>query len=935
MQKFSYLKPGNADYIDELFEQYLQKPDSIDESWRFFFEGLELGDQLATEAAASGPAVSGVTAAVSSTGLPVATELKVVELIQAYREFGKLAAHLDPLSAAPSSVPQLELSTYGLSSEDLGRTFAAGRLVGLGDAPLSQILQLLKATYSSTIAVEITHIQDTAARSWLQKRLENPQARPKLDGQTQRHILRRMSQAECFERFIHTRYVGAKRFSVEGSEASLPCLDAFIEQGADQGVDEVVIGMAHRGRLNVLHNLFGKKAEAMFTEFEGNYKVDTTHGEGDVKYHKGYSSDITTRNGKSVHLSLAYNPSHLEFVNPVVVGSARARQDRKGDSQRTRVLPILVHGDAALAGQGVCYETFQMGQLEGYTTGGTLHLVINNQVGFTTDPWDSRSAVYSTDVAKMLNSPILHVNGDDPEAVWFVAKLATEYRQTFRQDVFVDLVSYRKYGHNEGDEPEYTQPLFYKKVKAHTSPRGVYAEQLAKSGAVSAEESQGVVDEINAAYMKAQAIAKEKAPYDSGSRLEGSWKGLKQPHGAEEMLEPVKATCVSAPQLQELAKKICTLPAGFTLHSKLGRFFDTRLKSVLEGKGLDWGTGEALAYASLVQEGHTVRITGQDAERGTFTHRHSVVHDFQTGQRFAPFNAVSSSKAKYEVHNSLLSETAVMGYEYGYSLTDPNALTIWEAQFGDFANGAQVIIDQFLATSESKWNRMSGLVLLLPHGYAGQGPEHSSARLERFLQLSGLENWTVANLSTPAQIFHALRRQVKRDFRKPLVIMSPKGLLRHPMAISDLAEFTDRPFQEVLDDSSFTDNAKASNAQRVLLCSGQVYYDLVKERDASKRSDVAMIRVEQLYPWPSGMLAKILGRYGKAEVVWVQEEPRNMGAWTHVFNLWMGGTGNFSQAVGNRAIRYVGRGIAASPATGYPQIHDIEQKALLQEAFKS
>jgi 2-oxoglutarate dehydrogenase E1 component len=608
----------------------------------------------------------------------------------------------------------------------------------------------------------------------------------------------------------------------------------------------------------------------------------------------------------------------------------RAKQDRYQDSARKKVLPIQIHGDAAFSGQGVCFETLQMQSLRAYGTGGTIHIIINNQVGFTTSPVDSRSTPYSTDLAKMLDSPIFHVNGDDPEAVWHVARLAIEWRQKFGTDAFIDLVCYRKHGHNEGDEPSFTQPLLYKKIRAHTSTRELYGEALTRESILGPGEAQKVVDQVTDVFSEAQKLAKATPQDPVTSVFEGDWKTLKKPgHGA--VFAPVK-TAVPAPTLTELAEKINAMPSGFNLNSKLTRFFDARLKAVKEGKGLDWGNAEALAYASLLNEGHTVRITGQDAERGTFTHRHAVVTDSETGNRYNPQANVAQKGAKFEIYNSHLSETAAMGFEYGYAIAAPHALTVWEAQFGDFANGAQVIIDQFIATSESKWQRMNGLVLLLPHGYEGQGPEHSSARLERFLQLCGKENMSVVNLSTPAQIFHALRRQVKRDFRKPLIVMSPKSMLRHPMAISTLSDLSDINFQEVIDCPE--SSAQPEKVRRVLLCSGKVYYDLVNERSTRKANDVAIVRVEQLYPWPAASLAKILNQYSKArEVLWVQEEPRNMGAWSHVFNYWMGGLDLFMSQVGDRPIRYAGRGIASSPAVGSPKVHESELKAFLAEAF--
>ncbi len=928
LRKYTYLKSSNAEYIDEVFERYLQDPSSVDESWRWFFEGIEIGTKLAPELAEA-PG-DGLAATPATSGTDWASEVRVADLIQTYRRIGKKLAAIDPLASNPPSVPDLDLSAFGLSNADLGKTFQSAKLVGMQPAKLSELIAELKATYCSSIAVEFTHIENKDARNWLLQQMESSRNRTALDNDTRRHIYKRLTEAETLERFLHTRYVAQKRFSVEGGESVIPLLDCVIEKGAELGAHDFVIGMAHRGRLNVLTHTLGKPVSQLFTEFEGTYKSHPENGEGDVKYHKGYSRDFTTRLGKAVHLSLAFNPSHLEFINPVIEGSVRAKQDRYQDSPRKKVIPIQIHGDAAFSGQGVCFETLQMQTLRGYGTGGTIHIIINNQVGFTTSPGDSRSTQYATDLARMLDSPIFHVNGDDPEAVWHVARLAIEWRQKFGTDAFIDLVCYRKHGHNEGDEPSFTQPILYKKIRTHASTRELYGEALTRESILAAGEAQKVIDSVMDGFSEAQKVAKATPQDPVTSILEGAWKGLKK-SAAGAVFETV-GTSVSAPTLLDIAERINAMPAGFNLNSKLTRFFDARLKAIKEGKGIDWGNAEALAYASLLHEGHTVRITGQDAERGTFTHRHAVVTDSESGNRYNPQAQIARNGAKFEIYNSLLSETAAMGFEYGYALAAPNALTVWEAQFGDFANGAQVIIDQFFATSESKWQRMHGLVLLLPHGYEGQGPEHSSARLERFLQLCGKENMAVVNLSTPAQIFHALRRQVKRDFRKPLVVMSPKSMLRHPMAISGLRELTDTQFQEVIDCPE--SKARPEKIRKVLLCSGKVYYDLVNQRTNSQADDVAIVRLEQLYPWPATRLAAVLNFYSKArEIVWVQEEPRNMGAWSHVFNHWMGGLDLFMSQVGDRPLRYAGRGIASSPAAGSPKIHEAELKAFLAEAF--
>jgi 2-oxoglutarate dehydrogenase E1 component len=946
MEKFSYLKSTNAEYIDEMLTRYNQDPDSVDASWRYFFEGLELGTDVAevehgnglangavATAVPAGATTAGAATAVRGAGVDLSSEAKVAELIMAYRELGQYVADINPLTPPQSTHALLELSRFQLTNEDLSKTFTAGKLIGMGPAKLADIIARLRETYSGNIGVEFTHIQNSTEREWLQQRMESSRNRENLDTETRKFILKRLSESEGFERFLHTRYVAQKRFSVEGGESVIPALDAIIEAGAELGAKEFVLGMAHRGRLNVLTHIFGKKPEYIFTEFEGTYKTDLSLGEGDVKYHMGYSSDFTTRKGKPVHLSLANNPSHLEFVNPVIEGVARAKQAFLGDREQSSVIPIQIHGDAAFAGQGVCYETLNLSQLPGYKTGGTLHIVINNQVGFTTSPKDSRSTTYSTDVVKMLEVPIFHVNGDAPEAVWYAAKLAVEYRQKFKKDVCIDLVCYRKHGHNEGDEPSFTQPLLYKKIKAHASTREIYAKKLESEGALPSGGGQQLVDEITARLMAAQAITKAEAPHPNPSVFEGRWKGLKR--ATEDDIFKTYKTSVDEKTLKELSTKLNTIPSSFNLHPKLQRFFEARLKTVQDGKGIDWGNGETLAYATLLNEGHMVRLSGQDAERGTFTHRHSVLNDYETGEAYAPLNHIRGGQAPFEVYNSNLSETAVMGFEYGYALADPNALVIWEAQFGDFANGAQVIIDQFLSSGESKWQRMCGLTLLLPHGYEGQGPEHSSARLERYLQLCGKYNMTVANFTTPAQLFHGLRRQVKRDFRKPLIIMSPKSLLRHPMVVSTLADFSQSQFQEVIDDVELTSDSSKSAVKRVLLCSGKVYYDLATERTNRKNKDTAVIRVEQLYPWPAPQLKAILAKYKNAkQYVWVQEEPRNMGAWNFVFGTWSGGLDTFGSAVGNKPIIYAGRDTGAAPAVGSPKVHEKEQKAILEKAFE-
>jgi len=942
----SYLKSQNAEYIEDLFQRYLADPNSVDESWRYFFDGLELGSTAAgdspapngavakgngqastTAARASGAEVAGVVtyATPTASGKMLDSESKVGELIQHYRELGILLADINPLEQALQKHPLLELSAFELTDADLDKKFQAARRIGLNQpATLREIIAILKETYCGTVGVEYTHIQDPNSRDWLQSQMEATRNNPKFTADVKKRIFQKLTEAEGFERFLHTRYVAQKRFSVEGGDALIPMLDSLILEAGKLGATDMVVGMAHRGRLNVLTNVFGKKYEYIFSEFEGNFNADTSAGEGDVKYHMGYSAEYVLDNGKTVHLSLASNPSHLEFVNPVVEGVARAKQRRKNHDlsiSHDLVVPVQIHGDAAFAGQGVVYETIQLSQLRGYATGGSIHIVVNNQVGFTTSPRDARSTTYSTDLAKMIETPIFHVNGDDPEAVCYVVQLAMQYRQKFHRDVVIDLICYRKYGHNEGDEPSFTQPLMYKQIKDHKSPREIYAARLSREGTVSETDAQAMVDSFNEKLAASYSIAKSSKSPPFVSAFEGAWQGLRK--GTEEDFKLLVTTGVDERTLREVGTKISHTPSDFHTHAKLVRLLEVRAKSIESGTGIDWGTGEALAYGSLLVEGSPVRVSGQDAERGTFSHRHAVLYDFDTNASYVPLNNIRSGQAELEIYNSNLSETAVLGFEYGYSIADPRTLTIWEAQFGDFANGAQVIIDQFIASSESKWQRMCGVVLLLPHGYEGQGPEHSSARLERFLQLCARLNIQVCNITTPANFFHALRRQVKREFRKPLVVMSPKSLLRHPAAVSNFSEFVDGGFKEVLDDPT-----PPKKPRKVIFCSGKVYYDLAAEKAARKIDDIAIVRVEQLYPWPAHRVEPLLKHYASAqEILWVQEEPRNMGSWNYVRD-WLP-----DMLSAKQKLSYVGRVPAAAPAVGSSKVHEKEQKLIIEQAL--
>ncbi|MBC7396717.1 MAG: 2-oxoglutarate dehydrogenase E1 component [Bdellovibrionales bacterium] len=928
LRNFDYLKSINAEYIEELYNKYVEDPESIDSSWRYFFDGIYLGE--VTELVESGVAAPGAN---TSAPLHWENEVKVFQLIQAYRNHGHLIAKVNPIFQNPTTTPELELARFGLSENSMGETYQAGSFLGLGATTLKSILDHLRKVYANTVGVELLQIQNPIERSFIEKKLESLQAGFVVSKDDKKFILKRLTDSESLERFLHTRYVAQKRFSIEGGEALIPGLDAIIETASQLGTEEVVIGMSHRGRLNVLTNIFCKKAEYLFSEFDDNYRLSTDHGEGDVKYHKGYSHDFTTRQGKQIHLSMGFNPSHLEFIGPVVVGMTCAKQMQRKDKERNKVLSIVIHGDAAFAGQGVVYETIQASQLDAYKVGGTIHIISNNQVGFTTDPRDARSTRYSTDLARMLDVPIFHVNGDDPEALWQVMKLAIEYRFQFKKDVYIDLICYRKYGHNEGDEPSFTQPGLYKLISTQPTPRDVYGKRLIAEGVSSEEEVQAVLEASMEPLGKALEKVRAEKPEPFYSEYEGKY-WTKYHHAHDEDLWAPTDTRVSANELMSLSKAINHFPPPFKIHPKLERMFNARIQTIEQGKGIDWGNAEVLAYASLVKQGVPVRMTGQDVIRGTFTHRHASVFDFNTGAQFTGINTLNET-TQLSIYNSHLSETAVMGIEFGYSVSDPDTLVIWEAQFGDFANGAQVIIDQFLSTSESKWHRASGLTLLLPHGFEGQGPEHSSARLERFLQLCGKDNMTVAYPTTPAQIFHLLRRQALRNFRKPLIVMTPKSLLRHPKAVSEMQDLSEHCFQEVIDDKRFTDPRQASGVKRIMVCSGKIYYELLEEQEKRGANSVALIRLEQFYPWPEAQLAKALEKYSQAkEIFYVQEEPRNMGAWMYFQGMWGGALASFGNRFPKLGLTYVGREICASPAVGSKKLHDKEQKEIILKAFQ-
>ena len=920
----SQLGGGNAAFIEDLYEQYLVDPDAVPAAWKTYFDGLkgrEAGDvphsavmarvQAAARAPLAGGALDDETAR---------KQAAVGKLITAYRSRGHLGARLDPLGMmSRPEAPDLDLAFHGLTDADLDREFTADTWFAEPRFKLRDLLARLRASYSGSIGAEFMHISDANQRRWMQQRLEGAAGKFGFDAGAKKRLLERLTAAEGLERYLHTAFVGQKRFSLEGGESLIPLMDTLIRTGGSDGVKDVVIGMAHRGRLNVLINTMGKPPHKLFDEFRGQFEHndDPAHS-GDVKYHMGYSSDVATPGGP-VHLALAFNPSHLEIVDPVVAGSVRARQMRRGDAARQQVLPILVHGDAAFAGQGVVMELFQMSQARGFAVGGTVHVVVNNQVGFTISrPDDARSTLYATDPAKIIGAPVLHVNGDDPEAVAFCAQLAFDYRKEFGRDVVIDLVCYRKHGHNEADEPAATQPLMYKNIRARKSTRELYAERLAEEGVIDAAGAKALVDgyrdKLDKGEVTTELVKVDADPYavDWSPWLEGSLK--------DEVKTALKRT-----ELVKLAERINTLPEGLKLHARVGKIYDDRRKMAAGELSMDWGFAENLAYATLLTEGYKLRVVGQDAGRGTFFHRHAVLHDQATGESYMPLRELVKSPEHAMVIDSLLSEEAVMAFEYGYSTAEPTTLNIWEGQFGDFANGAQVVIDQFITSGESKWDRLCGLVLFLPHGYEGQGPEHSSARLERFLQLCALDNIQVCTPTTPAQMFHMLRRQMLRATRKPLVVMTPKSMLRHKLSVSTLDDLAKGGFQELIPDTSCKD---AKKARRVVVCGGKVYYDLLEALEAKKIKDVALVRVEQLYPFPRPALAAELKRFGAAkEVVWCQEEPMNQGAWYQIRHHL-----DFCLAKG-QSLSYAGRARSASPAAGHLNTHNAEQAQLIEDAL--
>ncbi|MGA2189070.1 MAG: 2-oxoglutarate dehydrogenase E1 component [Steroidobacteraceae bacterium] len=926
------LSGGNAGFIEDLYETFLKDPAAVAPAWAEYFRGLRGGAtgevshaqirERLTMLCANRPGAVAPEAAAGAAEVASAKQGAVSRLIQVYANRGHLVANLDPLGLEERIRPYvLDLDHFGLSDADLETEFFTNSRNDAIPArsKLKEILRTLKFIYCETIGAEFAHVSDSDERLWLQDNFQSARMQRRFTIDEKKNILWQLTAAEGLERYLHTKYVGQKRFSLEGGDSLIPLLDDLVQQGGKAGVEETIIGMAHRGRLNVLVNLLGKSPKDLFNEFEGHYDLAKLRGSGDVKYHKGFSSDLKTMSG-NVHVALAFNPSHLEIVNPVVEGSARARQERRGDRLGDTVLPVQVHGDAAFAGQGVIMETLQLSQARGFYTGGSVHVIVNNQVGFTTsDPHDARSTLYCSDVAKMVEAPIFHVNADDPEAVCFVTRFALEYRMKFHKDIVIDLVCYRRHGHNEADEPAATQPLMYQVIRKKPTARQVYADKLVAEGTLTAAEAAAMMDQYRNGLDEGKPQARaalgligNKYTVDWSAYLGADWS------------EPVK-TAVDMGRLKALGKAITTYPTDWQLHPRVLSIMQARERMVAGDLALDWGCAENLAYASLIQEGYPVRLTGQDSGRGTFFHRHAVLHDQATGRQFVPLQHLATSQPTFTVTDSVLSEEAVMGFEYGFSSTEPHCLTIWEGQFGDFCNGAQVIIDQFISSGEAKWGRLSGLTLFLPHGYEGQGPEHSSARLERFLQLCAEYNMQVCVPSTPAQMFHMLRRQMVRALRKPLIIMTPKSLLRHPLSVSRLEELASGSFRNVIDE---VDDVKPSAVTRIVLCSGKVYFDLLKARRETKIATVVVVRLEQLYPFPSDEYEAVIRKYSNArEIVWCQEEPQNQGSWYQIRHRLQAPLSVKDELL------YAGRAGAAAPATGITALHEQQQKNLVTTAL--
>ena len=953
-KKTSFLAGNNTEFINEFYADYISDPNSLPEGWKIFFDGLSENEKLVYDNL-RGPSWSPEKnikkklfklenqkvneenlTDLNSTSIKQASKdsVRAIMLIRAYRIRGHLIANLDPLSIQKKEEhPELKPETYGFTKNDYNRKIFLDGVLGLQYADLNQILKILKRTYSSNIGYEFMHMGDPEEKSWIRDRIEGPEKDITFTENGKKAILNKIIQAEGFEKYLHVKFVGTKRFGLDGGESLIPALEQIIKRGGNLGAKEIKIGMPHRGRLNVLANVMGKPFKAIFSEFFGKAVGAGKDFGGDVKYHLGASSNREF-DGNSVHISLTDNPSHLEAVNPVVLGQVRAKQFFHKDKKRKKVIPVLMHGDAAFAGQGIVAECFAMSGLPGHNIGGTIHIIVNNQIGFTTAPRFARSSPYPSDVSKIAQAPIFHVNGDDPEAVVHCAKIATEYRQKFNRDVVIDMVCYRRFGHNEGDEPSFTQPIMYKKIKSHPTTLSIYGKKLSSEGLTS--ENDLLKEKTNfKKFLEEEFQASEN--YKSELKwFDGAWSRFKPGLGKDKKGE----SGVDKKKLVEIGKKISSLPVDFNIHKTLKKIFDSRLKAIKEGKSIDWSTAESLAFGTLLTEGFSVRLSGQDSGRGTFSQRHAVLRNQDNHQRYIPLNNISNSQKNFEIIDTLLSELAVLGFEFGYSLSEPETLVLWEAQFGDFANGAQIIIDQFISSGESKWGRASGLVLLLPHGYEGQGPEHSSARLERFLQLCAGENIQVVNCTTPSNYFHVLRRQMHREFRKPLVIMTPKSLLRHKKCTSNISEFSKKStFHRVLEDDAYLNinnllelKKRDNKIKKVVMCSGKIYYDLIEAREKFKNDAVTFIRIEQLYPFLVKTLANILKRYTKAKFIWCQEEPQNMGAWNTVRNY----IDRTLEIVnfGDKYVKYVGRKASSSTATGNFNKHLAQQKEILEKILR-
>jgi 2-oxoglutarate dehydrogenase E1 component len=909
MDSFSYISNADPSALDHLYQQYLQNPTSVDESWGKFFEGIEFANKHYNIKPSNG-----------AEAIPenVSKEFKVINLINAYRSRGHLFTKTNPVRERRKYTPTLDVENFGLTASDMETVFQAGSLLGIGAVKLNAIVSHLKETYCSSIGVEYMYMRNQEAVSWIQTRMENSKGNAKYSAEDKIQIFSKLNDAVGFESFLDKKFVGQKRFSLEGCEALIPALDHVIENGAKLGIREFVMGMAHRGRLNVLSNIFKKDARSIFTEFEGKEYDDEGEFSGDVKYHLGYSSRVKTRGGENIRMTLSPNPSHLEAVGPVVEGMARAFADTEHANDYQKIAPIIIHGDAAVAAQGVVYEVVQMAKLDGYKTGGTIHIVVNNQVGFTTNYLDARTSIYCTDVAKVTLSPVFHVNADDVEAVVYAVQLAMEFRQQFQGDVFIDLLGYRKYGHNEGDEPRFTQPILYKAIASHANPRKIYFDRLLSERVISQDQADAFDSELRSNLDAALEDARKRTITVISPFLGDQWKHIRASKLTD--FEQSPETGVAEKRLKEIAKVLYTVPEGMSFFKKMEKLLNDRRNMIEKTDSLDWGMAELLSYGSLLMDGNPIRFSGQDVERGTFSHRHAVLKIEDSEEEYVPLSNLSAKQADFQIYNSLLSEYGVLGFDYGYSLAMPDALTVWEAQFGDFNNGAQIIIDQFISSAEDKWRSMSGLVMLLPHGYEGQGAEHSSGRMERFLTLCAEQNMYVTNVTSPANYFHMIRRQLKSEIRKPLIVFTPKSLLRHPKCVSPLKDLVKGRFQELIDDSQ----AQASKVEKIIFCTGKIYFDLLEEQENRKSLNTAIVRLEQLYPFPQKQFDAIVKKYNKAKnMVWAQEEPENMGAWPYILRLL-----RFTN------IQVVSRAESGSPATGSSKRHAVEHKKLMNAIFE-